>query len=604
MSGAVASTGGITGMDMMMSQITGMAMMRAGGSGGGVDISSMIWTLFTVFFLQRIIAFLPVIGTYFSQKVDNFLKDSARNVNLITSPGMEEEKQEESSIEYTRVFDSNSGNNIPPEYIIADAILDRACKTDNARSLNSNGQYYVNHKDEIDIGDGLYFKQISTVLGDNSQVSKTIIRVYSYTLTLTQLRRAIQKISEEYRASLANELGDKLFYFEDIPVALPKTMEGGLRYETASPNISFRMNPFYTSRRLNNVYGSAMKIVKNRVRFFLENRDWYDRRGIPHTLGLLLHGPPGCGKTSLIKAIANECNRHVFSIRLSDHNTRTQLTNIFFSENVNTTGNYNTRTLSIPMNKRLLVFEEIDTMGDVVKTRNPFQFTNIESVNDRVVKVPDEGPDAGSDDIFLRRHYRDWSDVAKKVDMENDSVGSGDKSTGVSDVYREDDDNFAVPLDPVKRMEKMNKIMNGPMFTALPGLLAANDSRFRDNTTYQPPTDEDSKMKAPSEKLDLGTILNLMDGILETPGRIIVMTSNHPEKLDPALIRPGRIDLIVKFDYCNTDEISEIYTGITGDELPLRILNAIPTNKYSPARITQAIFESFENPEMGLSKLI
>lgn len=579
------SSGGITGMDMMMSQITGMAMMRAGGSsGGGFDMSSMIWTLFTVFFLQRIIAFLPIIGTYVSQKIDTFLKDSARNVNLITSSETEKEKQEESSIEYTRVFDSNSGNNIPPEYIIADAILDRACKTDNARSLNSNGQYYVNHKDEIDIGDGLYFKQISTVLGDDSQVSKTIIRVYSYTLTLTQLRRAIQKISEEYRASLANELGDKLFYFEDIPVALPKTLEGGLRYETASPNISFRMNPFYTSRRLNNVYGSAMKIVKNRVRFFLENRDWYDRRGIPHTLGLLLHGPPGCGKTSLIKAIANECNRHVFSIRLSDHNTRTQLTNIFFSENVNTTGNYNTRTLSIPMNKRLLVFEDIDTMGDVVMTRNPFQTTNIESVNDRV----DKALDGGSDDIFLRR-------VSKKVEMEEDSV---------SDVYRDDDDDLSVPHDPVKRAAKMNKIMNGPLFTALPGLRAANDSRFGDNVVYQPPTDEDSKMKAPSEKLDLGTILNLMDGILETPGRIIVMTSNHPEKLDPALIRPGRIDLIVKFDYCNTDEISEIYTGITGDELPLRILNAIPTNKYSPARITQAIFESFENPELGLSKLV
>jgi hypothetical protein len=395
-----------------------------------------------------------------------------------------------------------------------------------------------------------------------------------------------------------------LFYFEDIPVALPKTMEGGLRYETALPNISFRMNPFYTSRRLNNVYGSAMKIVKNRVRFFLENRDWYDRRGIPHTLGLLLHGPPGCGKTSLIKAIANECNRHVFSIRLSDHNTRTQLTNIFFSENVNTTGNYNTRSLSIPMNKRLLVFEEIDTMGDVVKTRNPFQITNIESVNDRVVKVPDEvpdegpdeGPDGGSDDIFLRKARRATHvAVAKKVEMEEDSV---------SDVYRDDDDDLSVPLDPVKRAAKMNKIMNGPMFTSLPGLRAANDSRFGDNVVYRPPTDEDSKMKAPSEKLDLGTILNLMDGILETPGRIIVMTSNHPEKLDPALIRPGRIDLIVKFDYCNTDEISEIYTGITGDELPLRILNAIPTNKYSPARITQAIFESFENPELGLSKLV
>lgn len=27
--------------------------------------------------------------------------------------------------------------------------------------------------------------------------------------------------------------------------------------------------------------------------------------------------------------------------------------------------------------------------------------------------------------------------------------------------------------------------------------------------------------------------------------RLLIMTSNHPEKLDPALIRPGRIDKII-----------------------------------------------------------
>jgi chaperone BCS1 len=34
----------------------------------------------------------------------------------------------------------------------------------------------------------------------------------------------------------------------------------------------------------------------------------------------------------------------------------------------------------------------------------------------------------------------------------------------------------------------------------------------------------------------------VLDGVVDTPGRIVVMTSNHPEKLDPALIRPGRIN--------------------------------------------------------------
>jgi ATP-dependent 26S proteasome regulatory subunit len=61
-----------------------------------------------------------------------------------------------------------------------------------------------------------------------------------------------------------------------------------------------------------------------------------------------------------------------------------------------------------------------------------------------------------------------------------------------------------------------------------------------------------------NEKLTLSTVLNILDGVLEQPGRIIIMTSNHPEKLDSALLRPGRIDVIVHFDFCKTHEVKEI----------------------------------------------
>jgi chaperone BCS1 len=44
------------------------------------------------------------------------------------------------------------------------------------------------------------------------------------------------------------------------------------------------------------------------------------------------------------------------------------------------------------------------------------------------------------------------------------------------------------------------------------------------------------------DKLNLSGLLNVLDGIVDTPNRVIVMTTNHPEKLDRALIRPGRID--------------------------------------------------------------
>ena len=40
-------------------------------------------------------------------------------------------------------------------------------------------------------------------------------------------------------------------------------------------------------------------------------------------------------------------------------------------------------------------------------------------------------------------------------------------------------------------------------------------------------------------------MLNVLDGVVDCPNRIVVMTSNHPEKLDPALIRPGASALLL-----------------------------------------------------------
>ena len=48
-----------------------------------------------------------------------------------------------------------------------------------------------------------------------------------------------------------------------------------------------------------------------KIQFFTENESWYVENGIPYMFGLLLHGEPGCGKTSTIKAIANMTQRHI-----------------------------------------------------------------------------------------------------------------------------------------------------------------------------------------------------------------------------------------------------------------------------------------------------
>jgi chaperone BCS1 len=60
--------------------------------------------------------------------------------------------------------------------------------------------------------------------------------------------------------------------------------------------------------------------------------------------------------------------------------------------------------------------------------------------------------------------------------------------------------------------------------------------------------DEDGKIIA-IEQLTLGGILNAIDGVVGSDGRIVVVTTNKLDKLDPALLRPGRIDLSLELSY-------------------------------------------------------
>ena len=58
-----------------------------------------------------------------------------------------------------------------------------------------------------------------------------------------------------------------------------------------------------------------------------------------------------------------------------------------------------------------------------------------------------------------------------------------------------------------------------------------------------------------SDALDLSTVLNELDGIKSSCGRIMILTTNHPEKLDDALLRPGRIDHHIRLGNWSIDEI-------------------------------------------------
>ncbi len=63
-------------------------------------------------------------------------------------------------------------------------------------------------------------------------------------------------------------------------------------------------------------------------------------------------------------------------------------------------------------------------------------------------------------------------------------------------------------------------------------------------------------------RLSLSGLLNILDGVASQEGRVLIMTTNHVDKLDKALIRPGRVDMIVKFDRADEDMTAAIFRAI------------------------------------------
>ena len=107
-----------------------------------------------------------------------------------------------------------------------------------------------------------------------------------------------------------------------------------------------------------------------------------------------------------------------------------------------------------------------------------------------------------------------------------------------------------------------------------------------------------------SSKLTLATLLEVLDGVMEMDGRMLIITTNYPERLDKALIRPGRIDMKVKFGLCTADNIVQMYQHYFEAELPSSFdRSRLQDDVYSPAEVTQVFLNNMHKPDEGLEQL-
>ncbi|CAN6484924.1 unnamed protein product [Victoria cruziana] len=110
--------------------------------------------------------------------------------------------------------------------------------------------------------------------------------------------------------------------------------------------------------------------------------------------------------------------------------------------------------------------------------------------------------------------------------------------------------------------------------------------------------------------LTLSGFLNFVDGLWSSCGdeRIIIFTTNHKEKLDPALLRPGRMDMHVNMGYCSFSGFKVLasnYLGIHDHPLFGHIKDLMQRVQITPAEVGEEFMKNeLDRPATALQSVI
>jgi hypothetical protein len=408
------------------------------------------------------------------------------------------------TIECERIFQTSNSKNqqqgTNPNQSKMDSVVHYITTIPAIRNLLciSHHDYLPNEYEPIQIEPDLYFQLLNLKQTDGN-IESFNFKLFCYDHEMQYLQAFVDRCNLDYERQMANKLGTSLYYFDMMTnTKSKKTVQNPL----PTTHIIYTKHKFYTTRSFDNVFFEERDKVSKHVSFFLNRKDWYEKKGIPYTLGFMFHGDPGCGKTSTIKAIANTARRHIVNVQLSEIKTKAQLRHLFFNDEIHVHNGLNVDRYIIPVHERLYVIEDIDAMGDAV----------------------------------LRREWK------------KPEVPKEDKKKPVGDAWFDREE-------------------------------------------------EDAK-----ETIDLSFLLNLLDGTLESSGRIMAISSNFPERIDRALIRPGRIDMIVHFKKCNRTILKEMVESFYDRKIE-GLNNKNLDYKWSPAEVNQILFRNFDTPEKAMSEI-
>ncbi|KAJ1264335.1 hypothetical protein BS78_09G255600 [Paspalum vaginatum] len=110
------------------------------------------------------------------------------------------------------------------------------------------------------------------------------------------------------------------------------------------------------------------------------------------------------------------------------------------------------------------------------------------------------------------------------------------------------------------------------------------------------------------DKVTLSGLLNFVDGLWSTSGeeRIIVFTTNYKERLDQALLRPGRMDMHIHMGYCTPEAfriLANNYHSIDYHDTYPEIEKLIKEMTVTPAEVAEVLMRS-DDTDIALHGLV
>lgn len=275
---------------------------------------------------------------------------------------------------------------------------------------------------------------------------------------------------------------------------------GGGEDDGAGP--AFITYEFATTSTFANFFCEEAETVKSDLDHFINNKPAYERTGKPWTYTILNSGPPGVGKTKLVKAIAAQTGRTLIVINLNHIRDITMLYDAFHSSVL--AGQH------VNHDKRLYYIPEVDTQAmDILKKR-------------------------------------DGTDGSESPEAELVVAAAAPPTTGRA-----------------KYTAATTAVTNTP------------------------------------KKPTLGEILNVLDGVPERHGHILVVDTNHIERLDSALIRPGRVDRILTWNKMSSESIRAYLENYYMVSIPKTAV--FPDKVYTAAELQAAAVQKKSWTEFVLS---